>query len=70
MNNDVTVSINLRIKWLASQAEEWAQKMTWSEDPRYGDQCVSDLFNKKFAQLIVKEFAHASDDTLKHFENI
>lgn len=61
MNNDVTVSINLRIKWLASQAEEWAQKMTWSSDPRFGDRCFSDLYDEKFAELIVKACLNVAD---------
>ena len=47
--------MNERIRLLAEQADRWAQKMTRSDDPRYGDRPVSDLFDEKFAELIVRE---------------
>ena len=49
--------MNERIRQLAEQADKWSQTMTWSSDPKYGDMPVSDLFNEKFAELIVKECA-------------
>lgn len=49
--------MNERIRELAEQADRWAQKMARSDDPRYGDRPVSDLFNEKFAELIVRDCA-------------
>lgn len=64
----ISVSIDLRIKELAVEADMWAQKMQWSPDPRYGDKSVSELYDYKFARLIVREFARADDNVLKHFD--
>ncbi len=47
--------MNERIKELAEQAEKWANKARWSTDPKFGDMRYSDLYNEKFAELIVKE---------------
>ena len=49
--------MNERIRQLAEQADKWSQTMTWSSDPKYGDMPVSDLFNEKFAELIVEQCA-------------
>jgi hypothetical protein len=49
--------MNERIQALVEQADRWARIMTWSDDPRYGDKPVSDLFNQKFAELIVRDCA-------------
>ena len=53
--------MNERIRQLAEQADKWSQTMTWSSDPKYGDMPVSDLFNEKFAELIVRECAKIAD---------
>ena len=57
--------MNGRIRELAEQADKWSQTMTWSSDPKYGDMPVSDLFNEKFAELIVQEcLSYAKDGDL------
>jgi hypothetical protein len=47
--------MNERIRELAEQATKWAQQAQWSTDPRFGDRPFSDLYNEKFAELIVRE---------------
>lgn len=47
--------MNERIQELAEQATKWAQQAQWSTDPRFGDRPFSDLYNEKFAELIVME---------------
>lgn len=59
--------MNKRIRQLADEAAKWAQTMNWSSDPKYGDRPFSDLFNEKFAELIVIECAKvASDSVIDH----
>lgn len=58
-----------RIRELAEQADRWAQEMTWSADPRYGDRPKSDLFEEKFAELIVRECAGVVHLECKDFAN-
>jgi hypothetical protein len=57
-----------RIRELADEADKWSQTMTWSSDPKYGDRPVSDLFNEKFAELIVRECAGVVEDAVDHRE--
>jgi hypothetical protein len=57
--------MNERIQALVEQADRWARIMTWSDDPRYGDKPVSDLFNQKFAELIVREMTDVFDQRAK-----
>jgi len=49
--------MNERIRKLAEQAAKWAQQAQWSTDSRFGDRPFSDLYDEKFAELIVKECA-------------
>ena len=49
--------MNERIRLLAEQAAKWAQQAQWSTDSRFGDRPFSDLYDEKFAELIVKECA-------------
>jgi hypothetical protein len=63
--------MNKRIQELAEQADRWAQEMTWSADPRYGDRPRSDLFEEKFAELIVKEvFAKIEDERFEIYQPV
>ena len=57
--------MNDKIRELAEQADRWAQEMTWSADPRYGDRPKSDLFEEKFAELIVQECIDCINNTDK-----
>jgi len=45
--------MNEQIRKLAEQAAEWASKAQWSADPKFGDRSYSELYNEKFAELIV-----------------
>lgn len=54
--------MNERIQELAEQATKWAQQAQWSTDPRFGDRPFSDLYNEKFAELIVRECASVGYD--------
>jgi hypothetical protein len=49
--------MNERIRKLAEQAAKWAQQAQWSTDPRFGDRPFSDLYDEKFAELMVRECA-------------
>lgn len=49
--------MNERIRLLAEQAAKWAQQAQWSTDSRFGDRPFSDLYDEKFAELIIKECA-------------
>lgn len=57
--------MNERIQELAEQATKWAQQAQWSTDPRFGDRPFSDLYNEKFAELIVRECADIADGLLE-----
>ena len=59
--------MNERIRKLAEQAAKWAQQAQWSTDSRFGDRPFSDLYDEKFAELIVKECADISDKI--YFDN-
>jgi hypothetical protein len=49
--------MNERIQEIADQAAKWAQKANWSIDLKFGDRPYSELYNEKFAELIVRECA-------------
>ena len=49
--------MNERIRKLAEQAAKWAQQAQWSTDPRFGDRPFSDLYDEKFAELMVRDCA-------------
>lgn len=49
--------MNERIRKLAEQAAKWAQQAQWSTDSRFGDRPFSDLYDEKFAELMVRECA-------------
>jgi len=50
MNSDL-------IKNFSEQAHEWAKCASWSTNPKYGDKKFEDLYNERFAELIIEECA-------------
>jgi len=53
--------MNERIKELAERAHEWSKCASWSTNPEYGDKKFEDLYNEKFADLIVRECVRVCD---------
>lgn len=47
--------MNSLVKDLSERANEWAKCANWSTNPEYGDKRFEDLYNEKFAELIVQE---------------
>jgi hypothetical protein len=47
--------MNERIQEIADQAAKWAQKANWSIDLKFGDRPYTELYNEKFAELIIND---------------